>query len=80
MWELAANWHGKKNNNTPTHTQEIYIKQHKKCVFWDYLQWPRKGGGGGGGVGGWGPGGGGGGGGGWGGEESLITFWRTSLC
>ena len=46
----------------PTHPQEIYIKQHKKCVFWDYLQWPRRWGDRvGGGGGGWGPGGGGGG-------------------
>ena len=38
-----------------TYPQEIYIKQHKKCVFWDYLQWPRRGGE----RVGWGPGGGG---------------------
>ena len=36
---------------TTTHPQEIYIKQHKKCVFWDYLQWPRRGGAGGLGAG-----------------------------
>ena len=66
MWELAANWHGKKNTQKNTHTQEIYTKQNKKCVFWDYLQWPRRGGGGAGRGGG--------------GEESLTTFWRTSLC
>ena len=56
---------GKKT--TTTHPQEIYIKQHKKCVFWDYLQWPRRGGGG------W-VGGRAGGGGGWGGGRVTDYF------
>ena len=65
MWELAANWHGKKHTkHTHTHTRNIH-QATSKNVYFGIIKMAKEGGGGGG------PGGGGG---------TLITFWRTSLC
>ena len=77
MWALAANWHRKNNNKQTkkTHTK-IYTKQQQKMCILGLVTMAKEGGG----V----AGGGGGGsrerGTGWGMQESLITFWGTSLC
>ena len=71
MWELATNWHGEKKTTHP-HTHKKYTSSNIKNVYFGII-YNGQGGGGAGGLGAGRAGGGGG-------EESLITFWRTSLC
>ena len=58
MWELAANWHGKKTHTKKTHTQEIYTKQQQKMCILGLFTMAKEGGGNRavGGGGGWGGG------------------------
>ena len=37
MWELAANWHGKKNTHPHTHTHKKYTSSNIKNVYFGII-------------------------------------------
>ena len=37
MWELAANWHGRKHTHTHTHTHKKYTPSNIKNVYFGII-------------------------------------------